>query len=234
MIQSSHIVLEFAKGVSALTARLHSVAEFASSYVSAHPSIKPMITVLRSHTCAQPPCLLLVPAQCGNIYLDSPIYNGHEAPLPLHSFSWYNCKSYLARLFSNLFLPEKNNHARMGSPAQSSNENINDGNDVSNILSTILGVVIPGCAVLTVVLIFLVWYMSDCLDPTRPTGEGDEGEPPTDCHKYVGSPQRQQDHAPPPYEAAGGHSGSVTERWGDDRTICDENESNPIQQRSDS
>lgn len=102
----------------------------------------------------------------------------------------------------------------MGSPEQPSNENTNDGNDASTVLSIILGGVIPGCAVLTVVLIFLVWFMSDCLDPTRPTGEGDDGEAPPECPKYSGSTGREQNHVPPPYEAARSHSGPATEPWG--------------------
>lgn len=122
----------------------------------------------------------------------------------------------------------------MGSPGQPSNENMSDGNDASKILSIILGVVIPVCAVLTVVLIFLVWYTSDCLDPTQPTAEGDDGGPPPECPKYSASPGREQDHAPPQYEAESSHSGSVTERWGDDRTVCDESESTLVQQRGDS
>ncbi|KAG6360814.1 hypothetical protein INS49_011881 [Diaporthe citri] len=119
----------------------------------------------------------------------------------------------------------------MGSSEQPSNENTNGGNDASTVLSIILGGVIPGCAVLTVVLIFLVWFMSDCLDPTRPTGEGDDSETPPECPKYSGSPGREQDHAPPPYEAARSHPGSATERWGDDRTVCDEGDDSPSKHR---
>lgn len=122
-------------------------------------------------------------------------------------------------------------YTTMGSPEQPPNENTNDGNDASTVLSIILEGVIPGCAVLTVVLIFLVWFMSDCLDPTRPTGEGDDNETPPECPKYSGSPGREQDHASPPYEAASGHPGLATERWGDDRTVCDEGDDSHSQHR---
>lgn len=122
----------------------------------------------------------------------------------------------------------------MGSSEQSSNENTNDGNDASTVLSIILGGVIPGCAILTVVLIFLVWFMSDCLDPTTPTSGGNDSEAPPECPKYSGSPAREQDRAPPPYEVARSHPGSATERWGDDRTVCDEGDRSPSQHRGGS
>lgn len=116
----------------------------------------------------------------------------------------------------------------MASPEQPRTESNNDGNDASNVLSIILGVVIPGCAIITVVLMFLIWFMSDCLDPARVTG--DDSETP-ECPKYSGSTGREQDHAPPPYEAARSHSGSATDRWGDDRTVCDEGDDDHLSQR---
>lgn len=98
----------------------------------------------------------------------------------------------------------------MSSPEQPSNENTNDRNDASTVLSMILEVVILGSAFFTAVLVFFVLFISDCLDPTRPTDAGEHGEPPPECPKYSGSPGRGQDHVPPPYEAARGYSGPVT------------------------
>lgn len=120
----------------------------------------------------------------------------------------------------------------MASPDQPSNDGTNDGNGASNVPSTILGVVIPVCAVLTLVLIFLVWFKSDCLNPARPTGDND-GQPPPECPKYSASPGREQDHAPPPYEAPRSNPGPAMEPWVDDRSVTGDREGAASQQRGD-
>lgn len=122
------------------------------------------------------------------------------------------------------------------SPEQPLDGTSDHENNASNVLSFTLAAVIPSCAVLTVVLIFLVWFMSDRLQSTRRPGEGDDDEPPPECPKYSGLPGRTQDQAPPPYEVARSQSGSGTDsdRRRDDRATSDENVDSTCQHRGES
>ncbi|KAJ0117239.1 hypothetical protein J7T55_003649 [Diaporthe amygdali] len=123
----------------------------------------------------------------------------------------------------------------MSTLEQSSDGNPNDTSGFSNVLGIILGGVIPGCAILTVILIFLVWCTSGCLEPARPTGENDNDEVLPECPKYSGAPRREQGHEPPAYEAGPSRSGLTTDCWADDRTICSgESNCSPSQDRADS
>lgn len=107
----------------------------------------------------------------------------------------------------------------MDTPEQFSNEDPDEKNVLLHVSDVILGVVIPGCAVLTLALIFLIWFKSDCLEPQRPTDDGDHDEVPLQDVKSSGAPERKQDHCPPAYEPAGSYAGSTMECRADVRTI---------------
>lgn len=164
--------------------------------------------------------------------MDSHIHNGHAAPVLHHSLHTFGKAIHVKSGF-NLFVSAKDSYSTMASPEQSSNDGTNSGNDASNVPSTILGVVIPVCAILTLVLIFLVWFKSDCLNPARTTGGNDDGQPPPECPKYSGPPGREQEQAPPPYEAPRSHSGPATEPWVNDRSADDDCEGAASQQHGD-
>jgi hypothetical protein len=121
----------------------------------------------------------------------------------------------------------------MDTSEQPQNESSNDANGASNALSLMLSGLIPACAVLAVVLIGLIWFKSGCLESAGRTDENEDESLP-DQPKYSGSLGREQDQAPPPYEAARNPQGSTAEGWGDDRTICDEGDDHHFQRRGDS
>lgn len=153
------------------------------------------------HICAYPHCLLLVPAPEKIICLDSPISTPHTVPL-IHQSSSVLKTDVHPKLFYNPSVPQKEELFAMVAPEQPADGNPNDGNNASNVLSFILGVVVPGCAVLTVVLIFIVWFMRDCFQPTGRTGESDDDGPRRQSPKYSGLPGRAQDQAPPAWREA--------------------------------
>lgn len=171
-------------------------------------------------------------AQGGVTSLDSSVHNGHAALVPPHSLDTFR-RATRAKFILHLFVSAKNNYLTMGSPERPSNDSNNNLNGALNVPSTILGVVIPVCAVLTLVLIFLVWFKSDCLNPARTTGDNDDGQPPPELPKYSGPPGREQDQAPPPYEAPRSHSGPATEPWINDRSADDDCEGATSQQHGD-
>lgn len=163
-----------------------------------------------------------------------PTWGGVNAwihPFHLNSFHTFRRAIHSKSIF-NPFASAKDSYSTMASPDQPSNDSNNDGNGASNVPSTILGVVIPVCAVLTLVLIFLVWFKSDCLNPARPTGDND-GQPPPECPKYSASPAKEQDHAPPPYEVPRSNPGPATEPWVDDRSVAGNREGAASQQHGD-
>lgn len=152
--------------------------------------------------------------------------------MPLHSLHKFR-RAFHEKFIHNLSVSAKKSYSTMGSLTQSSNDSDNNEDGASNVPSIILGVVIPVCAVLTLVLIFLVWFKSDCLNPARPTG-GNDGQSPPECPKYSASPRREQDQAPPPYEAQTSHSGPATEPCGNFRSVAGNREGAASQQHGDS